>query len=74
MFLIKKLFREMNKNNIKKANSYNVIAVNAISIKWNISKQYVRQCIRGDRNSISADTIKKDYLTLVKKIEDVLNN
>lgn len=62
----------MDKNNIKKNNSYNVIAVNAISIKWKISKQYVRQCVRGDRNSISADNIKKDYFKIVKKIEEAL--
>ena len=64
----------MSKNNIKKNNSYNVIAINTISVKWSISKQYIRQCIRGDRNSISADAIKKDYLKLVKKIEDVLKD
>jgi hypothetical protein len=62
----------MDKNNIKKNNSYNVIAVNAISVKFKISKQYVRQCIKGDRNSISADNIKKDYQELVRKIEKAL--
>jgi hypothetical protein len=62
----------MGKNNIKKNNSYNVIAVKAISDKMEISKQYVRQCIRGDRNSISADNIKKYYHELVRKIEKAL--
>ena len=62
----------MDKNNTKKNNSYNVVAVNAISDKLKISKQYVRQCIRGDRNSISADNIKKDYLELVRKIQKAL--
>lgn len=63
----------MDKNNTKKNKRYNVIAVNSISIKWKISKQYVRQCIRGDRNSISADNIKKDYLDLVRKIDKLLS-
>lgn len=62
----------MDKNNTKKNNSYNVVAVNAISDKLKISKQYVRQCIRGDRNNISADNIKKDYFELVRKIEQAL--
>lgn len=62
----------INKNTIKKNNSYNVIAVTAISNNLKISKQYVRQCIRGDRNSISADNIKKNYYELVKKIERAL--
>ena len=63
----------MDKNTIKKNKSYNVVAVNYISIKWKISKQYVRQCIRGDRNSISADNIKKEYLDLVRKIDKLLS-
>ena len=63
----------MDKNTTKKNKSYNVVAVNYISIKWKISKQYVRQCIRGDRNSISADNIKKEYLDLVRKIDKLLS-
>jgi hypothetical protein len=63
----------MNKNTTKKNKSYNVIAVKAISEKWNISKQYVRQCVKGDRNSISADNIKRDYLDLVRKIDKLLS-
>lgn len=61
-----------NKNNIKKNNSYNVLAVTAISRKLNVSEQYVRQCIKGDKKSINADSIKKEYLCLVKKIENLL--
>ncbi len=63
----------MDKNNTKKNNTYNVIAVNAVSEKWKISKQYVRLCLRGDRNSISADNIKKDYLDLVREIDKLLS-
>jgi hypothetical protein len=62
----------MNKNNTKKNNTYNVVAVNAISEKRGISKQYVRQCIKGDRNSISADIIKKEYRDMVRMIELLL--
>lgn len=61
-----------NKNNIKKNKSYNVLAVTAISRKFNVSEQYVRQCVKGDKKSINADSIKKEYLCLVKKIENLL--
>jgi hypothetical protein len=62
------------KNTTKKNNSYNVTAVTAISEKMKISKQYVRQCIRGDRNSISADIIRKEYKDLVRKIQELVLN
>lgn len=62
----------MDKNRIKTNNSYNNLAIKAISEKFKISKQYLRQCIRGDRNSISADIIKKDYFELVRKIDKLL--
>lgn len=62
----------MDKNKIKTNNSYNILAIKAISEKFKISKQYLRQCIRGDRNSVSADIIKKEYFDLVKKIDKLL--
>ena len=61
------------KNSTKKNNTYNVVAVNAISEKRGVSKQYIRQCLKGDRNSISADIIRKEYSTIVRKIESLLN-
>ncbi len=63
----------INKNNIKKNNKYNVIAVSAISTKRGISKQYVRQCLKGDKNSVSADIIKKEYYDIVRKIEFLIH-
>ena len=62
----------IDKNNTKKYNSYNSLAVNAISVKFKISKQYVRQCLKGDKDSISSDYIKKEYYSLVKKIDQLL--
>ena len=61
----------ISKNN-KKNNSYNVVAISAIAIKMSISKQYIRQCLRGDNNSISADEIRKEYYALVRKIEELI--
>lgn len=64
----------MCKNNIKKSNTYNVSVINHISEKRGYSKQYIRQCIRGDRNNLTADKIKKEYQLLLKKIEFVMNS
>ena len=55
-----------------KYNSYNHIAVKAVSKKWNMTPQYIRQCLRGDRNSLSADTIRADYAALVKEVETLI--
>ncbi len=63
----------IDKSSIKKNNSYNVLAVSAISKKFKITEQYVRQCIKGDKKSVSADAIKHEYLILVKKIELLLS-
>lgn len=62
----------IHKNSTKKYNSYNSFAVRAISEKLNISKQYVRQCLKGDKDSISSDYIKKEYYALVKKMDQLL--
>lgn len=37
------------KNNNKKNNSYNVIAINAIANRFGFTPHYIRQCIRGER-------------------------
>lgn len=55
-----------------KYNSYNHIAVKAVSKKWDMSPQYVRQCLRGDRKSLSADSIRSDYAALVKEVETLI--
>ena len=57
----------MGKSNNKLNNSYNAIAVNAIAEKYSLSKHYVRLCIKGDKKSITADIIKRDYVELLKK-------
>jgi len=62
----------MSKSKTKKNNSYNVTAVNALEKKFDMSKQYIRQCLRGDRTSKTADKIRADYTTLVKEIENLI--
>lgn len=63
----------MNKCNAKSQNSYNAVAVNALHKKYGLSKQYIRQCLRGDRNNSTADTIRKDYKVLVKEVNAFIN-
>lgn len=63
----------MSKSSNTKQNSYNVTAVNALHKRYGLSKQYIRQCLRGDRNNSTADTIRKDYAELVKEINQLIN-
>lgn len=60
----------MNKSSPKKQKTYNQVALNAVAKKYGITKRYVRECIRGDREraTISA-TIKKEYAQACKKVD-----
>ncbi len=59
--------------NTEKRQSYNKVVVNKLSEKYGFTKHYIRQCLRGDRNSLTSDTIRKEYNGLVKKVEKALN-
>lgn len=43
---------------------YNTEVVNALIEKYGFTKYFIQQCLRGDRNSITADQIRKDYNAL----------
>lgn len=66
----------MNKPTTKR-NNYNADAVDALIEKHGFSKMFIQQCLRGDRNSLTADKIRQDYADLVrptlKKIEQFKN-
>jgi len=55
----------MSKFKPKNRKSYNSDAINALIDRYGFSSQFIRQCIRGDRNSITADNIKKEYNMMV---------
>ena len=57
----------------KKRQSYNAGAIKALVDKHGFTAQYIRQCLRGDRNSITSDTIRKEYNALVKPLEKNIN-
>lgn len=62
----------------KKYNTYNASIVKALVEKYGFSTQYIRQCIRGERNSLSADKIRRDYKSMntpsEKKVQEFLND
>lgn len=57
----------------KKRQTYNSDAVTALAVKYGVSKQFVRQCLRGDRTSATADTIKKTYKQLTSPSNNKIN-
>lgn len=60
----------------KKRNSYNTDVIEALINKYGFSSQFIRQCIRGDRNSATADIIRKEYKAMItpsqNKIQEFL--
>jgi len=62
----------MSKSN-QKQNKYNPLVIEQLSARHGFTKIFIRQCLKGDRNSITADTIRKEYKELVKKVTEALN-
>ncbi len=63
----------MNKSNTNRP-KYNSDVVSALAEKHKVGTAMVRAALRGDRNSITSETIRKEYAELVrptqKKIEE----
>ncbi|SKB63377.1 hypothetical protein SAMN05660477_00381 [Soonwooa buanensis] len=61
----------------KKRQSYNTAVVNIISEEFGVSTQFVRQCIRKEKHSLTAETIRNKYHELanpsIKAIENFKN-
>lgn len=60
--------------NTTKYQKFNSQVVNKLEQKFRLTGYYIRQCLKNERNSITADTIKKEYKRLVKQVEAALNN
>ncbi|WP_159284243.1 hypothetical protein [Tenacibaculum maritimum] len=56
-----------------KRQSFNSQVVNNLSKKHGLTAYYIRQCLKKERNSITSDTIRKEYNQLVKQVENILN-
>jgi hypothetical protein len=59
--------------NTQKRNKWNSLVVNKLSEKYGFTGYYIRQCLKGERNSQTSDTIRKEYKELVLEIENTLN-
>lgn len=62
----------MNKSTTKRQN-YNTQVVERIAKKWGVTTRFVRMALKGDRDSETAETIKKDYKRLVKEVNNIIN-
>jgi len=57
-----------------KYQKFNSQVVNKLSAKFGLTDYYIRQCLKNERNSITADTIRREYKRLVKEVETALNS
>lgn len=64
------------KTNPNRKPVYNLVVVKKLSEKYGLSEYYIRQCLRKDRNNITADTIQKEYTSMCiqyQKAIDAIN-
>ncbi|HIB37603.1 MAG TPA: hypothetical protein EYO36_08595 [Mesonia sp.] len=61
----------MNKSN-QKRKSYNTSVLNKVAEKYGVTATYVRASIRGDKKGVMPDLLKKDYKSMCKAVDDVL--
>ncbi len=61
----------MNKGTKKKENyhQHNVDAINALVEKFGLSAYYIRQSVKGNREGVVPDRIKKEYQMICKELE-----
>lgn len=62
----------MSKSTIKRQN-YNTQVVERIAEKWGVTTRFVTMALKGDRESETAETIKKDYKRLVKEVNNIIS-
>lgn len=63
----------MSKSN-KNPRKFNPLVVEKLSVRFGLSKYYIRQCLNKQRNNETADTICKEYRNYEKQIYNVLNS
>lgn len=51
---------------------YNTLVINELFIKYGYTKMFIRQCIKGERNSSTAIKIAEEYKFLSTKIDHIL--
>jgi hypothetical protein len=70
-----KSIKTLDKKDMKvQTRRYNSLVVEKLSTEHGFTKMYIRQCLSGDRDSLTADTIRKQYKELDKKVNEALNH
>ena len=69
-----KISKTMDKRKTKVYSSYDANILEALFIKYGLSKYYIRQCVSGAVHGITPDCIKKDYEIMEKAHKDVIMN
>ena len=65
----------MDKSKTKnKKYTYDVKILDALVVKYGMTKVYMRKCLRGDYVSLTADKVKSDYASLQKEMNEALKN
>jgi hypothetical protein len=63
----------MNKTNQKnKKYTYDPKILDALVLKYGMTKVYIRTCLRGDNQSLTADKVKADYAALKTEFSQTL--
>ncbi|MDV2447784.1 hypothetical protein CMU93_09770 [Elizabethkingia anophelis] len=58
----------------KKRQNYNTEAVKVLAKEFGVTVQYVRQCIRKEKYSLTADAIRKKYYELADPSSKAIND
>lgn len=62
----------MDKSKTKIYKSYDPNILEALFLKYGVSKYYIRQSVSGSVNGITPDSIKKDYVTMEKASKEIV--
>lgn len=58
----------------KKRNSYNTEIINALSDEFVVTKRFVRMAVSGEKQSLTAETIKKKYYEMANPSKKAIAN
>lgn len=64
----------MSKSKTKNYKSYDSNILEALFLKYGVSKFYIRQSINGSVKGIKPDSIKKDYIIMEKANKETVMN
>lgn len=59
----------MDKNKQKKVTNWNTEAINILSKRMSLGKDYIKKIIRDERTPVNADIVKKEYKQLCHNLD-----